>query len=270
MKRTATILIAMLGFAACSGAKAKKEGEFEEPDIIQVDIAVDGLKPEDEAQLEAEIAKIDGVYNIRRDPLGNATVFTFEYEGDFDRLQNQVESIEYPGLRRQRIVAQLQYVGYDNRSPLIDVLSPNTEGVITETAIEFVVEVQDSDLASVTVNGAEAKEEKPNIYHATIEVPEGEQEVTIVARDEAENETTETVKINVDTTPPDLEATVKVVVEGKVEPGSTVYVDGKEAEVNMFGAWRVELAVKKGQKTVEVVAIDKAGNKRTEQKPIGL
>jgi len=270
MKRMTTIMIAALGFAACSGARAKKDGEFEEPDIIQVDVAVDGLKAEDEEQLEAEIAKIDGVYNIRRDPLGNSTVFSFEYEGDFNRLRNRIEAIKYPGLRRQRIVAQLQYMGYDNRSPVIDVLSPNTNEIITETSIEFVVDVQDSDLASVTVNGTEATQEKPNIYHATIDVPEGEQEVVIVARDEAENETKEVVKINVDTTPPELEATVKVVVEGKVEPGSSVYVDGTEAEVSMFGAWRVELSVKQGQETVEVVAIDKAGNKRVEQKPIGL
>jgi hypothetical protein len=38
----------------------------------------------------------------------------------------------------------------------------------------------------------------------------------------------------------------------------------------MFGNWRIELAVEKGQKSVEVVAIDEAGNKKTEQKSIGL
>jgi hypothetical protein len=181
-----------------------------------------------------------------------------------------LEAIDYPGLRREKILAELNYEGYDNRAPKIDVISPNTDEVVTETRIEFVVEVQDSDVDEVTVNGVKAREKKPSIYHAKVDVPEGEQEVEIVARDEAENESRETVSLTVDTTPPEVEATVKVVVEGKVEPGSTVYVDGKEAEVNMFGNWRIELKVKRGQKTVEVVAIDEAGNKKTEQKSIGL
>lgn len=270
MNKSAFVFLVMVTLSACAGAKTNDEMEFEEPDIIEVDVAVEGLKPDDEAKLEAELVKIEGVYNLRRDELGEATVFVFEYEGDFDRLRNRIESIEYPGLRRQKIVANLQYSGFDSRSPLIDIISPNTEEVITETSIEFVVEVEDSDVDSVTVNGVKAREQKPTIYHATIEVPEGEQEVKVVARDEAGNEATETATINVDTTPPEIEATVKVVVEGKVEPGSTVYVDGTQADVNMFGAWRVELKVKKGQKTVEVVAIDEAGNKRTEQKSIGL
>lgn len=270
MHRFASIILVCLTVSACAGAKTSDEMDFAEPDIIQVDVAVENLKAEDEEKLEAELVKIAGVYNLRRDELGQSTVFVFEYEGDFDRLRNQIEAIEYPGLRRQKIVANLQYSGYDSRSPMIDIISPNTDEVITETSIEFVVEVEDSDVESVTVNGVEAKEQKPTIYHATIEVPEGKQDVTVVARDEAGNEATETATIDVDTTPPELEATVKVVVEGKVEPGSTVYVDGTQADVNMFGAWRVELKVKKGQKTVEVVAIDEAGNKRTEQKPIGL
>jgi hypothetical protein len=265
-------LLCLFAFAvsACSGAQSKNDGFADPEQMITVDLAVEGLKKEDEDQLEQEIAKIDGVFNLQRDPLGNSTVYTFDFDGDLKRLQRQVEAIEYPGLRRQRIVANLQYLGYDNRSPIIEVLSPNTEEIVTETSVEFVIEVKDTDVAEVTVNGTPAKEQKPGIYQAMVDVPEGEQKIEIVARDEAENEAKKTVELTVDTTPPELEATVKVVVEGKVDKGSEVYVDGTKAEVSMFGAWRVELKVKKCQKTVEVVAIDKAGNKTVEQKPIGL
>lgn len=263
-----TLALALLG---CSGANnSVNDDPTGMAEMIQVDVSVEGISEEDAETLETEIAKIGSVYNIRRDPLGNSTVFTFEYDGDFEKLRREIEAIEYPGLRRQAIVANLQYVGFDNRSPLVDVISPNTEELLTETSVEFVVEVKDNDVAEVTVNGTAAKEGKPTIYHATVDLPEGESEVQIVARDKAENETTKTLKVNVDTTPPELEATVKVVVEGKVEKGSTVYVDGKEADVNMFGAWRIELVVEQGQKTVEVVAIDQAGNKKVEQRPIGL
>ncbi len=267
--RHLTLALAILAFG-CAGLQKKNEAEDPEANIIQVDVSVEGLKEEEENELEKKIAEIDGVYNIRRDPMGQATVYTFEYDGDFDRLRNRIESIEYPGLRRQRVVANLQYVGYDNRSPLIDVISPNTEEVITETSIPFVVEVKDTDVDTVTIHGVAAKETKPSIYEATVDVPEGEQEIEIVAVDQAGNESREKVNLNVDTTPPELEATVKVVVEGKTERGSQVFVDGKEADVSMTGSWRIELQVKKGQKTVEVVAIDEAGNKRTEQKSIGL
>ena len=269
MRRTMCIAAVLTLATACSGAKNKKSDPME-PDFIRVDVTVDGLKDEDKDPLELEIAKIEGVFNIAQDPLGSTTMYSFDYEGDLRRLQRRIEAIEYPGLRRQRVVATFDYLGFDNRGPVLVLISPKTEDVITETNVEFVLEVKDNDISEVTVNGEPANEKKPGFYHATLELAEGEQEVTLYAKDEAENETTEKVKLNVDTTPPELEAEVKVVVEGKVEPGSEVYVDGTKAEVKRSGEWRVELKVKKGQKTVEVVAIDKAGNKTTEQKPIGL
>lgn len=263
------LLCALVLATACSGA-AKKNEEDPFANMITVDVAVEGLKKEDEEKLEAEIAKISGVLNLQRDPLGKSTVYTFDYDGDLKVLQRKLEAIEYPGLRRQRVVANFQYLGYDSRGPVLALISPNTEEVVTDTKVEFVLEVKDTDVAEVSVNGTAAAQKKPGFYHATVELPEGTQKVELYAKDEAGNETRQTVDLNVDTTPPELEASVKVVVEGKTEKGSEVYVDGTKAEVNMFGAWRVEIAVKKGQKTVEVVAIDKAGNKTVEQKSIGL
>lgn len=271
MRHVIVLLCLALSSAACSGVQSKKGDDLASADeMLVVDVSVEGLTPEDDEKLEQELAKIDGVFNLQRDPLGSGTVFTFDYDGDLKRLQNRIAAIEYPGLRPQRIVANLQYLGYDNRGPILALIAPNTEEIVTETNVEFVVEVKDTDVAEVTVNGTPANEQKPGIYHAKLDLPEGEQKVELLAKDEAGNETKEVVQVNVDTTPPELEATVKVVVEGKTEAGSEVYVDGTKADVNMFGAWRVELKVKKGQKTVEVVAIDKAGNKKVEQKPIGL
>lgn len=268
MRHLALLCLLALTTTACSGAQSKKDGDVNE--MLTVDVSVDGLAKEDEEKLEAELGKIDGVFNLQRDQLGSGTVFNFDYDGDLRRLQNRIEAIEYPGLRRQRVVANLQYLGYDNRGPILALITPNTKEIITETNVEFVLEVKDTDIEEVTVNGTPAKEQKPGFYHAKVDLPEGEHKVELFAKDKAGNETKETVEVNVDTTPPELEATVKVVVEGKTEAGSEVYVDGTKADVNMFGAWRVELKVKKGQKTVEVIAIDKAGNKKVEEKPIGL
>jgi len=47
-------------------------------------------------------------------------------------------------------------------------------------------------------------------------------------------------------------------------------VDGQPVPVNVLGGWRVELVVKRGQRSVEIVAIDANGNKKTEQRAIGV
>lgn len=40
--------------------------------------------------------------------------------------------------------------------------------------------------------------------------------------------------------------------------------------VSLLGAWRVALVVNKGQRTVEIVAIDENGDQRVEQRRIGI
>ena len=259
------VILALVCTSACAGLLGnKKSGP------MTVDIRVSDLSEDDEKRLEEELKKISGVENIRSDPFGAVTTFTFEFDGSYDRLRRQINNIPYPGLRRQSEVAQLHFEGFDNRAPTIALMSPKQGATVTELKTDVVVEINDTDVETVTINGQNATKSKQNLYGARLTLKEGDNEIAVVAIDKAKNEANEKYSIKVDTTPPDLEATVKVVVEGKVEPGSTVFVDGMEAGVNLFGNWRIELTVKRGQKTVEVVAIDRAGNKKTEQKPIGM
>ena len=132
------------------------------------------------------------------------------------------------------------------------------------------VEVPDKDVERVEVSGKQASRQRPGIYGTKLTLAEGANTVNISAVDEAGNEATASVAVTVDTTPPNLSATIKVVVEGKVERGSAVFVDGQPVAVDLLGGWRIELVVKKGQRTVEIVAIDANGNKKTEQRSIGV
>lgn len=48
-----------------------------------------------------------------------------------------------------------------------------------------------------------------------------------------------------------------------------VLIDGVEVSVNAAGDYRAEVPVRKGQRKVEIVAIDQSGNKSVTTKTIG-
>lgn len=267
MKHVALLCLALFFVPACATLGGNSGGDSDKPMIV--DMRVSGLNEDGRKALEKELTDISGVANLRTDPFGDEAVFTFDYTGDFETLRASLGDIPYPGLDVDQVSAQLLYNGYDNRAPELELISPKVDDLQTETEVPFVLGVTDTDVARVEVDGNAASQRQEGLYEVTVPLKEGDNEVELLAVDEAGNETRETVTIEVDTTPPEVEATIKVIVEGKVEPGSTVFVDGKEAEVNMFGNWRIELEIMQGQRTVEVVAIDKAGNKSVEDKPIG-
>ncbi len=136
--------------------------------------------------------------------------------------------------------------------------------------VQVAVEAPDKDVARVEVGGRPASLQRPGLYAARLTLAEGNNVVTVTATDDAGNQASADVNVVLDTRPPDMTASVKVVVEGQVERGSTVFVDGQAVPVSLLGTWRIELVVKKGQRTVEIVAIDENGNKRVEQRPIGI
>ncbi|MEM2869206.1 MAG: hypothetical protein QW379_02130 [Thermoplasmata archaeon] len=57
-------------------------------------------------------------------------------------------------------------------------------------------------------------------------------------------------------------------VKGTVEPGSTVYVNGRLTRVNPDGRFSIEIELKEGANKIEVKAIDPAGNEKTETRTI--
>ena len=260
--KNALILVSLLVGSACASGQSSQK--------TTVDIRVSNLTESDRITLEKQLSEMPGVENIRSDPFGDRTVFTFEFDGSYDRLKHRISFIKNPGLKPEKQVIQLFYEGFDNTPPTLTVIAPKAEQTLRKTRVKFIVEVVDTDVKSVIVSKSPMKKTKGNLYERTLDLFEGENTVQIVATDAAGNSADQSITVFIETKPPEIQSTVKVVVEGKVEPGSSVFVDGQEASVSRSGNWSIELTVKRGQREVEVVAIDKAGNKKTERKPIGL
>ena len=131
------------------------------------------------------------------------------------------------------------------------------------------VEVPDADVKEIQVNGVTAERYRGNVFRSKVMLKDGVNDLVAVARDKAGNETRVGVRVMVDTTPPTVQATVNMIVEGDVEPGSSVLIDVKEVEVDAKGHYRAEVPIRKGQSELEIVAIDPNGNKTVRTQEIG-
>jgi hypothetical protein len=72
-----------------------------------------------------------------------------------------------------------------------------------------------------------------------------------------EKDTTPPV-LDVEPVPPTYEK--KVLIKGKTEPGAKITINGKDVSVNEDGTFSLEVELKEGENTFEIIAIDPAGN----------
>lgn len=265
----ATVTALVPGAASCASLPfGAREQQAAEPPLA-VEVRVAGLRNDERDGLKESLCKIGGVVGCEMKQAQGEAVYTLQYRGSLHGLQNEIARIPHPGLRAEEVKATLRFSGFDNKPPTLAVLSPK-DGTVSSPDVEVIVEAPDKDTARVEVGGKAATRQRQGIYAARVTIGEGANTIPIRAVDEAGNEATASLSLTVDTTPPDVTATVKVVVEGSVERGSAVFVDGQPVSVDLLGNWRIELVVKRGQKTVEIVAIDANGNKKTEQRSIGI
>ncbi|MDP2340999.1 MAG: hypothetical protein Q8O67_08580 [Deltaproteobacteria bacterium] len=266
--RIALVLVAAVTLGGCAGFPLAGAGQPAEPPLA-VDVRVGGLRADEQDALKTSLCAISGVVGCEMKKEAKEVLFTLQYRGSLHALQSDIGRIPHPGLKVEEVKASLRFRGFDNQPPALTVLSPK-DGTVTAPDVEVIIEARDADVARVEIGGRTAVKQRPGIFAARLSLAEGPNTVPVSVVDEAGNETTATLALTLDTTPPDMTATVKVVVEGKVERGSAVFVDGQPVSVDLLGGWRVELIVKKGQRTVEIVAIDTNGNKKTEQRSIGV
>lgn len=269
MRLLACGAMAILFTAACASMPSFSSAAASNEPPLEVEVRVGGLRADEQATLKESLCTIGGVLGCEMKKESREVVYALQYRGSLHALQTEIARIPHPGLKTDEVKATLRFSGFDNQPPTLTVLSPK-EGTVLEPTVEVVVECPDQDVARVAIGGKSAARQRPGIYAAKLTLQEGANTVQMSAVDEAGNEATATLALTLDTTPPDMTATVKVVVEGKVERGSAVYVDGQPVPVDMLGGWRVELVVKRGQRTIEIVAIDGNGNKKTEQRAIGV
>lgn len=255
--------------AACATTAANQQPppRFE---TTEVELTLKEVDADMVEQAQAAFAKVDELKSAQlKSHAGRTAVFTVMYPGDVSDFPKALARVPAPGLRFQSSKHQFEYQAFDNVAPSIAFLHPDHEQVLNTKEQYVTVEVPDKDVASVTVNGRPAPLYKGTVYRVRLDLSEGQQELIALAKDKAGNESSARVMVTVDTTAPALQAQIKLLVEGHVEPGSSVLIDGMEVSVDGAGNYRAEVPVRKGRRGVEIVAIDRSGNKTVTVKTLG-
>lgn len=263
-------LLPLLLLSACATTSGQTTAGPPPNKARDVEVTVKDVDEALLAQLEANMKKVPELQSAQlKSHTGKTAVFVIAYPGELEDLSESLSRVPNPGLKFGSALYKVELSAFDNLAPTVAFVFPQNEQVLNAKEQFITVEVPDKDLAAVTIGGTPAPLYKGAIYRLKTNLNEGRQEVFAVARDRAGNETTSKVAVVVDTTPPALNAQIRLVVEGTVEPGSAVLIDGVEVEVGGDGHYKAEVPVRKGQKTVEIVAIDKTGNKTVNKKDIG-
>jgi|APLak6261679142_1056127.scaffolds.fasta_scaffold00343_2 hypothetical protein len=264
-----TLLPAIVLFLSCA-TTAPSQQPAPRFETAEVELTVKDADAELVQQLQAVFAKTSELRSAQlKSHTGKTAIFTVMYPGDVGELPKTLATIPHPGLKFVSSRHQYEYGAFDNQPPTIAFVHPQPEQTLNSKEQFITVDVPDKDIAQVTIGGKPAPLYKGSIYRLKLDLNEGKQELIAVAKDKAGNETSARVSVTIDTTAPAIQAQIKLVVEGHVEPGSAVLIDGLEVPVDGAGNYRAEVPVRKGQKKVEIVAIDQSGNKSVTIKTLG-
>lgn len=268
MRSLALALACLTAFACATTAPNQQPPPRLE--ATEVELTLKDVDAELVAQAQQAFGKVADLRMAQlKSHVGRTAVFSIMYPRNVGDFPRSLASLPAPGLRFQSAKHQFEYAAYDNVPPTITFVHPDPDQLLNAKEQFVTVEVPDKDVAQVTVNGRPTPNYKGSIYRLRMELVEGKQELVAVARDKAGNEASARVTVTVDTTAPALMAQLKLLVEGHVEPGSAVLIDGIEVPVDLSGNYRAEVPVRKGQRSVEIVAIDQSGNKTVTIKTLG-
>jgi hypothetical protein len=273
MKNALLAVFAVVALVACGSIKrtgTAPTSVIGEGELSHVTLTVANLTKDDAQKFLEQLEDQGNIENIKLTKWeGNTAVYDLDVDGCECELPQLVSQVPLMGFKYEGRTTSVKFSGFDNKPPSISFVHPEEGRVLTERDQYIAVEIPDSDVAEVNVNGVAMSRYKGNIFRVQLKLADGTNDIVVTAKDKSGNEGKATVRVGVDTTPPAVEATVKVVVEGQVEPGSSVLIDGREVEVESNGHYKAEVPIRKGQKTVEIVAIDANGNKNVSEKDIG-
>ena len=240
-----------------------------EKPVSHVELTIHNLTQDQAEKVKEQLGRQDLDHVVLKQFAGGNAVYELDVEGCECDVPAKVAQLSQLGFKYEGRVTKMAFSAFDNTPPTVTFVTPGAGKVLTESAQGITVEVPDADVVSVTVNGTPASRFKGNLFRAQLSLKDGVNDLVVIAKDKTGNEGRAQIRVAVDTTPPALAATVKVVVEGQVDPGATVMIEGKEASVESNGHYKAEVPVRKGQKEVEIIAIDKSGNKTKTTKDIG-
>lgn len=269
-----SLLLVLTGLlAACAGRRATgtaREAMIAGPNpISHVELTISGLSKEDAERIERQFKNEGYLKNaLLRSYVSGKAVYEMDVRGCECDLPERLSHIPHPGLRYEGRTTRVAYSAFDNEPPTLNLVYPPIWKVIDEPDPFVLVEVPARDVAKVEINGVPAERFRGNVYRARVHFQEGPREINAVATDFSGNEGKLQRRVQVDTSPAMVRATSRVTVEGHVDPGSVLLVDGREVPVDAQGRYRAEVRVQRGQRTVELVALDAEGHKTIIVRPI--
>lgn len=264
--------LALLGVVGCAGVKRTGTAPgavIGEKPVSHVELTIHNLTQEQAQRVKDQLGHKDLDHVVLKQFNAGTASYELDVDGCECDVPAKVAELTELGFKYEGRVTKIAFSAFDNKPPTVTFVSPGSGKVLTESTQVITLEVPDEDVVSVTVNGTPATRFKGNLYRANLNLKDGVTDLLVVAKDKTGNEGKAQIRVAIDTTPPAVNATVKVVVEGQVDPGSTVLIEGKEVPVDGNGHYKAEVPVRKGQKEVEIIAIDKSGNKTKTTKDIG-
>lgn len=257
--------------SACQVSASTHPDEPPPPQYV-AKIVIEDMTPEAQGRLEQYLQDA-GYTDVDISQEKGSTVLVFETDRGIVEVERDLARVDQPYLRVIRRGYVVEYAAVDNAPPEIKVIYPEEDGstVVTEQPIAVAVEVAAEDTEKVVMAGKEAERVGASkVYRGNVGLKEGENVISVQAVDEMGNKGETEVIVTLDTTAPQIAARVKIVIEGDVEPGSTVLINGVKANVDENGHYEHEVKIHKGQRQIEIVAIDENGNKTESLKELDL
>lgn len=234
-----------------------------------VELTLTSVTREQAQQFIEDLDDYGDVDRVELKSFNNGTaVYEVEIDGCECDFPAMMAEIPEPGFRYMGRTSKIRYAAFDNQPPKVKFLRPENGAVVREKEIEVAVEVPDEDVKEVSINGR-AADRSGTTFTTRIRLGEGANDLIAVAKDATGNEGKAQIRVGLDSTPPEVSANVTVVIEGDVEPGTRVIVNGDEVPVDSRGHYEAKVRVKSGQKEVEIIAIDPYGNRTETMRPIG-
>lgn len=259
------LLVVLLSSGCASGLP--KTGSF--PDSVtgqetysRVELVVSGIKKEEADALYRLLFDRKVVRSITFKGYDNG-VATYELDmaGCECELPAFIATIPSPGLRYGGRSTQMRYTAFDNRPPDLAIVYPEADTTLVEPEVSVLLASESQDVGELRVNGVLAERVRGSFFRAPLKLKDGSSELVAVAKDRSGNEIEKRRVVKVDTAPGAREPLAKV-IDGEVEPGSAVLVQGHVVPVNAQGRYRQELILKRGQKDLRIIVVTPKGEVR--------
>lgn len=240
---------------------------------LAMELSASGLKEAERDLLRDQLCAFEGVSECAMEHKRGTTTVRFSYRGSLGGLRYQIAQLPHPGLEPKAAAAHLEYAGFDNLAPTITALDPVGDKVLNYKRVTFRVDVPDDDTSEVLI-GEQKAARADGVWQRVLELQEGENRVRVLAKDDVGNERELFLPVVIDTTPPSFEVTVSAqpndlsLVEGSVESGATLAVDGRPVDVDLFGKFRVEVRRDPDKRSVTIVATDEHGNEARQRRSL--